>query len=64
MDPAEVERQARDLQYTSGKRFFAPETQHIMPKEDFFLSIIPDRFPFVIRAERKDGFCEMERSEI
>ena len=64
MDTAEVERQARDLQYTSGKRFFAPETQHIMPKEDFFLSIRPDIFPFVIRAERKDGFCEMERSEI
>ncbi len=40
------------LRYTSGKRFFNPETQDSQPEADFYLCLERDRFPFVLRAER------------
>lgn len=48
-----------EMQFTSGKRFFDPATQHIMPEMDFHLSIRPDIFPFVIRAVRHGDYYEM-----
>ncbi|MBO5572621.1 MAG: 2-phosphosulfolactate phosphatase [Clostridium sp.] len=61
MAPSELAAQMAGLRYTSGKRFFDPARQDIMPENDFWLSTKPDIFPFVIRARKQDNYCEMER---
>lgn len=40
------------LKATSGKRFFAPENQALMPEADFYMCTRTDLFPFVLRAEK------------
>ncbi len=50
-----------EVRRTSGERFFEPDEQDIMPREDFFLCTQRDIFPFVIRATARDGYYEMQR---
>ncbi|MDP8220304.1 MAG: 2-phosphosulfolactate phosphatase [Candidatus Stygibacter frigidus] len=35
---------------TDGQRFFDPENQSSMPREDFFLCLRPNIFPFILKA--------------
>ena len=47
---------------TSGAKFFDPANAEVFPREDFFLSLDPDRFSFVIRAEKaSNGMRQMIR---
>lgn len=46
-----------DLQRHGGDHFFDENRQEIYPKEDFFMCIQYDRFPFVIHVEKEEtGF--------
>ncbi len=54
-----------DLQYSSGKRFFIPENIDFSPPTDFFLCIMHNRFPFILKALRRhDGNIELEKIEV
>ncbi len=49
-----------DLQFSSGKRFFQPDNIEFSPPTDFFLCTIPDRFNFVLKAEKRlDGNIDL-----
>ena len=50
-----LEEKLLDLRNTDGKRFFDPETQDSMPRNDFWMCIRRDIFPFVIKTLKKDG---------
>ena len=52
------------LKSGSGQRFFDPELQQAMPREDFDLCTAVDRFSFVIRALRRGNYFEMMRQEV
>jgi len=41
------------LKKSTGKRFFAAETQADMPEEDFYYSLDFDKFNFVLKAKKK-----------
>lgn len=52
----DVETEIGKLRTNGGEHFFRSDTQEIYPKEDFFLCIQRDRFPFVLRVEKNpDG---------
>ncbi|NMC37033.1 MAG: 2-phosphosulfolactate phosphatase [Bacteroidales bacterium] len=54
-----------DLRYSSGQRFFFPQNIDFSPPTDFFLCIMYNRFPFVLRALRRyDGNIELERVDV
>ena len=53
----------RELRQSSGARFFQYSEQDALPEQDFFLCTQRDTFPFVIRAEARDGYFEMHRAE-
>jgi 2-phosphosulfolactate phosphatase len=54
-----------DLRYSSGSRFFNPVNIDFSPPSDFFLCTIPDRFNFVLRAERRfDGSICLIKTDI
>lgn len=40
-----------EIYCTDGQRFFDPENQSSMPREDFFLCLRPNIFPFILKAE-------------
>lgn len=50
-NPIDLSGASQRLRYTSGKRFFNPETQDSQPEADFYLCLERDLFPFVLRAE-------------
>lgn len=53
----DFEERVEDLQRHGGEHFFDENRQEIYPKEDFFLCIQYDKFPFVIRIEKDEhGF--------
>lgn len=46
-----------DLQKHGGEHFFDEEQQEVYPKEDFFMCVKYDKFPFVIHVEKDEmGF--------
>ncbi|MFQ3621610.1 MAG: 2-phosphosulfolactate phosphatase [Spirochaetales bacterium] len=49
--PLDLTNIVEKLRNTSGKRFFNPNTQDSQPKEDFYLCLEPNRFPFVLKAK-------------
>ncbi len=51
----------RIIRGTSGKRFFEDDKQVFAPSSDFELCLDPDRFDFIIRAERKDNMAIMNK---
>jgi 2-phosphosulfolactate phosphatase len=54
-----------EIYNTDGKRFFQPENQDSMPREDFFLCLRRDIFPFVLKAEvQSDGNIHLYRKNI
>ena len=54
-----------ELRYSSGQRFFIPENIGFSPPTDFFLCIMYNRFPFILKALRRyDGNIELERIDI
>lgn len=58
-------REIADLRYSSGQRFFVPENTDFSPPTDFFLCIMYNRFPFILKALRRyDGNIELERIDI
>lgn len=53
----EFEKRVEDLQRHGGEHFFDETRQEIYPKEDFFLCIQYDKFPFVIKIKKDElGF--------
>ena len=56
----ELDRRIEALKLTSGKRLLNPDTQDVMPAEDFYLCTKADRFPFVIRAVPLEDYYRME----
>lgn len=53
----DFEKRVADLQEYGGEHFFDEKRQEIYPKEDFFLCVQYDKFPFVIRIEKDEvGF--------
>jgi len=53
----DFEKRVEDLQRHGGEHFFDKERQGIFPKEDFFMCVQYDKFPFVIRIEKDEhGF--------
>ena len=59
-----LEREIAALKLSSGKRFFDPAAQDVMPEEDFYLCTAPDRFPFVLRAEDRGGYFDMHLQRV
>lgn len=51
----DVDAEIGKLRTNGGEHFFRPDTQEIYPKEDFFLCIQRDIFPFVLRVEENPG---------
>ena len=56
----ELAQQIAALKHTSGQRLFNPDTQDVMPSEDFELCTRADRFPFVIRAFPTEDYYRMK----
>ena len=53
----EFAKRVENLQFHGGEHFFEENRQEIYPKEDFFMCIQYDRFPFVIHVEKDEkGF--------
>ncbi len=51
------EKSVADLQKHGGEHFFDENRQEIYPKEDFFMCIKYDKFPFIIHVEKDEtGF--------
>lgn len=51
------EKRVADLQKHGGEHFFEENRQEIYPKEDFFMCIKYDKFPFIIHVEKDEtGF--------
>jgi len=62
--PFPVAERAAALRFTSGARFFLPEQQADCPSRDFELCTAVDRFPFVLRVERRsDGLFHAVRTD-
>lgn len=49
------EQRVKNLQEKGGEHFFNERTQEIFPKEDFWLCIKYDIFPFVIKVNRQEN---------
>ena len=53
----EFAKRVENLQFHGGEHFFDENRQEIYPKEDFFMCIQYDKFPFVIHVEKDEvGF--------
>ncbi|MBE5930398.1 MAG: 2-phosphosulfolactate phosphatase [Lachnospiraceae bacterium] len=53
----DYEQRIADLQKHGGEHFFDEEQQEVYPKEDFFMCVKYDKFPFVIHVEKDEmGF--------
>lgn len=50
---------------TAGSRFFDEKTQKEMPKEDFYYSLILDKFDFIIKAHKcADDIYQLKREKL
>ena len=59
------EKRIKDLQNTSGRRFFIPENMDFSPPTDFFLCTMVNRFDFVIKATKRiDGNIDLMRIDL
>lgn len=59
----DFEKRVEDLQIHGGEHFFDENRQEIYPKEDFFMCVQYDKFPFVIRIEKDEmGFVTSRES--
>jgi len=53
----DIDKRVTDLQYHGGEHFFDEARQDVFPKEDFWMCIKYNKFPFVIRIEKDEtGF--------
>ena len=53
----DFEQRIADLEKHGGEHFFDEEQQEVYPKEDFFMCVRYDKFPFVIHVEKDEmGF--------
>lgn len=54
---SDIEQRVNELQYYGGEHFFDETRQDVFPKEDFWMCIKYNKFPFVIRIEKDEtGF--------
>ena len=51
----DIRKQALDLQYTEGKKFFDPAQQAVFPRADFDSCVAVDRCPFAITVAMENG---------
>jgi 2-phosphosulfolactate phosphatase len=58
-------KEIKDLQYSSGNRFFLKSNLEFSPPTDFFLCTMTDRFPFVLKAlRREDGNVLLIKTDV
>lgn len=60
----DFEKRVEDLQKHGGEHFFDENRQEIYPKEDFFMCVQYDRFPFVIRIEKDEMGFVTQREQV
>ncbi len=60
----DFEQRVADLQRQGGEHFFDEEQQEIYPKEDFFLCVQYDTFPFIIRIKKDEWGFITERENV
>lgn len=53
----DIQKQAEDLKYTEGKKFFDPLQQQVFPQVDFVLCTDIDRFDFAIHTTFEEGLA-------
>ena len=54
---SDIEQRVNSLKYHGGEHFFDKSRQHIYPKDDFYMCIKHNKFPFVIQITRDEyGF--------
>lgn len=49
---SDMDKRVADLQYHGGEHFFDEENQEVFPKEDFWMCIKYNQFPFVIEIKK------------
>lgn len=60
--PFDIKKEADNLRYTSGKKFFDESQKDVFPKADFDLCIDVDKFNFVMKLEKdENGFGYMKK---
>lgn len=60
----DIVKQANDLRYTEGKKFFNPNNQDVFPQKDFELCTQVDIFDFSISIEIHDGYMIARKEEV
>lgn len=58
----DMDKEISRLKEEGGQHFFRPDTQDVYPMEDFYLCIDRDRFPFILRVEKREdgGFVSVK----
>ena len=60
----DISKDIEALKETDGARFFDEKTQHIFPKEDFYLCTDINKFDFIIKVHTDNGKYNTERVDI
>ncbi len=47
-----IHQRIREIQFTSGSKFFKPRADGAFPEPDFFMCMVPDMFDFVLVCDR------------
>lgn len=64
-DPiSDIKKQADDLRFTEGKKFFDPNRQDVFPQKDFALCTAVDIFNFSIPIEVHDGYMIARKEDV
>ncbi len=56
-----IHQQIRQIQYTSGRKFFVRRADGAFPEPDFFMCLVPDMFDFVLAVDRSSYPYRMVR---
>ncbi|MDD7202628.1 MAG: 2-phosphosulfolactate phosphatase [Sphaerochaetaceae bacterium] len=56
-----IHQQIRQIQFTSGRKFFVRRADGAFPEPDFFMCLVPDMFDFVLTVDRSSYPYRMVR---
>ncbi len=59
----DIDRRAKELRFSEGKKFFDPAQKDVFPEDDFHMSIRHDLFDFAVLTEREDGILVNRRHD-
>ena len=59
-----ISREAHDLMYTEGKKFFDPARNDVFPEQDFWMCIRYDLFDFAMRVRKENGLFICEKVNV